>query len=106
MLTASVETLLGADCDAEAQALHLQRVRQREKLPAQQLGGAEASFAAGQGARASQHRGAEALAGVAAGGSASGGEARTRLALPAGVSSKDDPVLFYERIEQTVNTIM
>ncbi len=105
MLTASVETLLGVDCDAEAQALHLQHVRQREQLPAQQQAGAEASVAAERGSGA-KHRGAEALVGASAGRSASGAEASSQLVLPAGVSSKDDPVLFYERIDQTINTIM
>ncbi len=31
MLVASVETLLGADCDKEAQALHLRAIKERER---------------------------------------------------------------------------
>ncbi len=69
MLLASVEALLpGVDCDAEAQALHLRAIREREGLVPNATASAGGSSGAGHGERS-------------------------------------DRAVYFERLEQTVNTV-
>jgi hypothetical protein len=78
MAVATVEVLLpGVDCDVEAQALHLRAIRERESLLELTVGAQQQE-----------------------GGAASDGSAD-----PADLDLDYDPARFFERLEQTINTV-
>jgi hypothetical protein len=108
MLVASVEALLGVDCDAEAQALHLQAARAWEAWVAN--GDNDAAAAAAATAAAATAAAATAAAATAAAAAAAVAAAAAGGAAAAGAGGGNDrPAArdpgFFERLEQTINTI-